>query len=76
MSKNKVQFLKGMCLTDFMTLYGSEKLCRDVVYQTHWPNGFRCPECGHNNCCEILSRQYFQCRPCHYLTSLPMPGGC
>ncbi|MFZ2170306.1 MAG: hypothetical protein WAW61_11790 [Methylococcaceae bacterium] len=34
MSKNKVQFLKGMCLTDFMTLYGSEKPCRDVVYQT------------------------------------------
>jgi transposase-like protein len=70
MSKNKVQFQKGMSLTDFMTRYGSEKQCRAEVYRFRWPKGFFCPECGYNKCCEIRSRHCFQCHRCHHQTSL------
>ncbi len=31
MSKNKVQFQKGMSLTEFQALYGSEERCRAIV---------------------------------------------
>lgn len=70
MSKNKVQFQKGMSLPDFMSLYGSEEQCRAFVFQSRWPKGFRCPECGHDQYCEIRSRNCFQCYRCHHQTSL------
>jgi hypothetical protein len=33
MSKNKVQFQKGMSLTDFMNLYGSESQYKAALFQ-------------------------------------------
>jgi transposase-like protein len=70
MSKNKVQFQKGMSLPDFMKAYGTEGQCREMVFRSLWPNGFRCPDCGHDKYCEIRSRPCFQCRRCHRQASL------
>ena len=70
MSKNKVQFQKGMSLAGFMKLYGNEEQCRTFVFQKRWPKGFHCPACGHDQYCEIRSRNAFQCYRCHHQTSL------
>jgi transposase-like protein len=65
-----VQFQKGMSLTDFMALYGTEAQCREAVFRARWAKGFRCPGCGHGNYCELHSRRCFQCNRCHRQTSL------
>jgi len=70
MSKNKVQFQKGMSLSGFMKAYGTEGQCRETVFWSRWPKGFRCPDCGHDKYCEIRSRHCFQCHRCHRQTSL------
>jgi hypothetical protein len=40
MSKNKVQFQKGMSLPDFLKEYGTEVQCREMVFRSRWPKGF------------------------------------
>ncbi len=70
MPKNKVQFQQGLSLTQFLTQYGSEELCRSALFRMRWPQGFQCPECGHGGYCEILSRKLYQCNHCHSQTSL------
>lgn len=70
MSRNKVQFQKGMSLTDFMSLYGSENQCQSAVFSQRWPKGFICPACGCSHYCEIKSRHVYQCNSCHHQTTL------
>jgi len=70
MAKNKIQFQRGMSIPDFITQYGTEKKCRDALFQLRWPNGFVCPLCSNATYCEIKSRKVFQCNRCHHQTSL------
>lgn len=70
MAKNKIQFQKGLSLSDFLSQYGSEEQCRASLFRFRWPNGFHCPECGYSGYCEISSRKVYQCHRCHAQTSL------
>ena len=47
MAKNKVQFQKSMNIHAFIQRYGSEDLCLQRLFDIRWPQGFRCPNCGH-----------------------------
>ena len=68
--KNKIQFQKGLSLMDFLKQYGSEQQCREAAFKLKWPDGFRCPRCGYDKCCEIKTRHSYQCSRCHHQTSL------
>ena len=46
MPKNQVQFQKGQSLRDFLKLYGTDQQCAQALFQSRWPEGFRCPACG------------------------------
>ena len=71
MAKNKVQFQRGLSLTQFLSQYGTdEEQCRSVLFRMRWPQGFECQECGHTGYCEIHSRKVYQCHRCHSQTSL------
>jgi len=70
MAKNQVQFQKGLSLPEFLKQYGTEEQCRRAVYDWRWPQGFRCPECGHSSHCGIAGRGLYQCHRCHRRTSL------
>jgi transposase-like protein len=70
MTKNKVQFQKGLSLTEFLSRYGTDKKCRNVLFCFRWPKGFRCPNCGNERYCEIKKRKLFQCNKCHTQTSV------
>ena len=48
MARNPVQFQKGISLNEFLSLYGTEQQCFDALYHWRWPNGFVCPNCGHD----------------------------
>ena len=70
MARNPVQFQKGISLNEFLSLYGTEDQCFDALYRWRWPNGFLCPHCGHDRCCQLSSRKLQQCNRCHRQTSI------
>ena len=45
-------------------------MLRCALYQWRWPNGFLCPHCGHDRCCQLNSRKLQQCNRCHRQTSI------
>lgn len=70
MARNKVQFQKGVSLNEFIKQYGTEDQCFDALHALRWPDGFICPSCGHNKCCQLTNRKLQQCNGCHHQTSL------
>lgn len=64
MAKNTVQFQQGLSLQEFISQYGSEGQCYQALFQWRWPDGFKCPECGHDRYCSLKSRKLFQCNRC------------
>ncbi|MGR5239251.1 transposase, partial [Vibrio alfacsensis] len=70
MSKNQVQFQKGISIHKFMSEYGTEKQCQNRLFEIRWPNGFICPNCHSRKHCHLNSRSIYQCNSCHAQTSL------
>lgn len=70
MPKNKVQFQKGLSLPTFLSLYGTEKQCRDALAMLRWPTGFSCPKCGHTAFSMISTRHLYQCSQCLHQASV------
>ena len=54
----------------FKNLFNSEDACRDHLFKIRWPNGFKCPKCGHETYYVISSRNLFECTACHYQASV------
>jgi ribosomal protein L37AE/L43A len=69
MSKNMVQFQRGLSLKEFLAQYGTEAKCERALFAWRWPDGFVCPECGYRGAC-LLGRGLYQCHRCHHQTSL------
>ena len=70
MAKNKVQHQKGVSLNAFIQQYGTEEQCFEALYAWRWPEGYRCPECGHDKGCRLKKRQLQQCYRCHHQCSI------
>ena len=70
MEKNKIQFQKGLSLTDLISQYGTDEQCRRKLFDMRWPHGFIWPKCSHTAYCEIKKRKIYQCNNCHHQTSL------
>ncbi|WP_444893221.1 IS1595 family transposase [Microbulbifer sp. JMSA004] len=70
MARNKVQFQKGISLTQFLKEYGTEEQCFEALCQWRWPNGFSCPHCGHDKHCDLSHRKLKQCNRCRRQTSI------
>lgn len=59
MSKEKPEFHPAM-----------RKACFQYLCNVKWPDGFKCPICGHRHCYVIGGYRRFQCAKCHHQTSL------
>src|SRR4030067_1802953 len=49
---------------------GTEEACPQALAQQRWPEGFRCPRCGHDHGYAITTRHSYECSQCHYQASL------
>jgi transposase-like protein len=69
---NQIQFQAGLSLPAFLAQFGTEAQCEDSLEQSRWPQGFRCPGCGHAEHYVLKSggRKTFQCQSCRLQTSL------
>jgi transposase-like protein len=57
-------------LLDWQQRYGTEEACAQALAQQRWPEGFRCPRCGHDHGYAITTRHSYECSKCHYQASL------
>ncbi len=63
MAQNKVQYQRGLSMSEFFDRYGSQQQCEALVQAWRWPQGFVCPSCKdgcHSELCQ-QGRFYFQC---------------
>ena len=69
---NRVQFQPGLSLPAFLEQFGTEAKCEQALEQARWPEGFRCPECGHTKAYVLQggTHKCFQCLGCRKQTSL------
>lgn len=55
---------------EFVIRFGTEKKCRDYLFQWRWPNEFKCPSCGHNEYSRHTTRLLYECKKCRKQTSI------
>ncbi|MEA3400153.1 MAG: transposase, partial [Armatimonadota bacterium] len=49
--------------------FGTEEACREYLFSLRWPEGFRCPRCGHDKAW-ALARGLHECAACGVQTSV------
>ena len=47
-------------LLEFEVRFASEEACRDYLSALRWPEGFRCPGCGHERAWPVR-KVWFEC---------------
>jgi ribosomal protein L37AE/L43A len=72
MTMNRVQFQPGLSLRVFFQRYGTEAQCVEALRRARWPEGFRCPRCGHGQASRFQRghQTLWQCGRCRHQTSL------
>jgi len=57
-------------LAEFQAWFGTDEACLRYLIDSRWPEGFRCPRCGHGEAYELATRALLQCRRCGYQASV------
>lgn len=72
MAMNRIQFQPGLSLPAFLGQFGTEAQCKAALEVLRWPQGFRCPGCGHADHYVLKAGKHktFQCKSCRLQTSL------
>lgn len=55
---------------EFQDRFRTEDDCLNAIAKLRWPNGFVCPNCGHDDAYFVSTRQLFQCTLCTHQTSI------
>lgn len=51
-------------LLEFEERFATEKACREYLFNLRWPEGFRCPQCGHKKAWPIKRCFLYECACC------------
>lgn len=54
---------------EFERRFATEEACRQYLFEVRWPDGFRCPRCGHHRAWTV-DRGQFRCCQCDRQTSV------
>lgn len=57
-------------LRDFQARFADEAACRFYLAESRWPDGYRCPRCGHQVALDLPARAMWRCKGCGYDTSV------
>jgi transposase-like protein len=59
-------------LREFQLTFADEEACARYLAACRWPDGFRCPRCGHNRAYPLTAARLWQCAApsCRYQTSV------
>lgn len=56
-------------LQEFEKRFSSEEACREYLVKLRWPDGYRCPRCGHGEAWRS-GQGLFRCKACDYKCSI------
>jgi transposase-like protein/ribosomal protein L37AE/L43A len=56
-------------LAEFQARFADEAACHAYLAASRWPDGYRCPRCGHGLAFELPRRRLWQCKACGHQTS-------
>jgi hypothetical protein len=70
MARNKVQFQKGLSMSEFHRRYGTEDQCHAALVTMRWPDGFVCPKCAGRKHSFCRLKRLFQCTACRLQSSV------
>ena len=59
-----------MTVLEFEKLFDTEQKCIEYLRELRWPNGFICPNCGHDDGYELTRRPLIECSVCEKQTSV------
>ncbi|MDO4988448.1 MAG: transposase [Synergistes sp.] len=51
-------------LIEFINRFPDDDACREHLFKLRWPEGFRCPVCGHTEYTKHGSRELYICKSC------------
>ncbi len=54
---------------EFDEKFNTEEACHNYLYNLRWPNGFKCPKCGHHKSWKN-GKGLYECQKCHTQTSI------
>lgn len=57
-------------LRQFQREFADEAACQRYLAACRWPDGFRCPRCGHDRPFPLAARRRWQCAACRYQVSV------
>jgi transposase-like protein len=55
---------------EFNRFFPDEQACLAYLAACRWPDGFRCPRCGHDEAFVLPRRRLWQCKSCAYQVSV------
>jgi len=55
---------------DWQQRFAAEQACLDAIAAQRWPEGFRCPHCGHDHGWPYAARHRYECARCYRQTSI------
>lgn len=62
MALNRIQFQKGLSLSEFLKRYATNEQCEDALVASRWPQGFVCPRCeGTRFAATFNGRRLWEC---------------
>jgi predicted RNA-binding Zn-ribbon protein involved in translation (DUF1610 family) len=54
---------KPLSLLQFQKKFGTAKACQKQLFRMRWPEGFKCPRCGHTTAYFHSTRRYISVNP-------------
>jgi Transposase zinc-ribbon domain/ISXO2-like transposase domain len=57
-------------ILEFQRRFPDDAACRAYLFESRWPDGFRCPACGSNQATELPRRLLWQCVACRHQVSI------
>lgn len=57
-------------VAEFNQMFTDEDSCAAYLTACRWPDGFRCPACGHDAAFSLPRRRLWQCKSCGHQTSV------
>ena len=55
---------------EWQQLYSNDDTCLAELTKLRWPEGFQCPQCGHDHGWLLSSRAVYECSQCHHQCSV------
>ena len=57
-------------LREFQRQFADDDACQRYLVACRWPEGFRCPRCGHDRAFPLTAQRRWQCASCQYQVSV------